>query len=246
MVTCPKCGYENELGRIFCHSCGAKLNLQEIKSPSQGGKRLTKRKGGSPSARMLRRAINIAILAVVIVVILLALQVPSVRPISTTNNDLVAADKKRFELDELASQKTPQTITITEAELNAFIETLGFQKGGGKPLEVVPTRLQFELGDGVVTAVFLGKIHLGGSLDKQLYLSYTGVPAIERGSFVFKRVGGALGALPINAWILEKTGLFDRYYAKVFANLGHEKQVLDSLSSISVSANGVALNYQPH
>ena len=35
---CPKCNYDNELGRIFCHSCGAKLDLTKIKPPTEGAK----------------------------------------------------------------------------------------------------------------------------------------------------------------------------------------------------------------
>jgi hypothetical protein len=246
MLICQKCGYDNELGRIFCHSCGTKLDLSEIKSPSQGGKSLAKKKAGSDAGRIIRRTIDVAILVAVIVVVFLVVQVPNVRPISTSNDDLVSVDKKRFELDELEVKRKPQTITVTEAELNAFISTLGFQGAEGKILEVVPTKVQLELGDGVVTAIFIGKIHLGGSLDKQLYLSCTGVPTIEGGHFVFKRINGALGSLPMSGWILQKTGLFDRYYARAFTNLGHEKQVLDTLSSISVTPQGAVLDYQPH
>jgi hypothetical protein len=245
MVTCPKCGYDNELGRIFCHSCGTKLNLTEIKSTSQGGKSLKKRKAGSPIGRLVRRTVELGSLVALVIVVYLAVQVPGVRPISTSNDDLVSADRKRGELDDLATQKQPRVISITEAELNAFIETLGFEKGEAKTFEVIPTRLQLELGDGVVTAIFIGKVHLGGSADKQLYLSYTGVPAIEGGTFVFKPGGGSLGALPINPWILEKIGLFDRYYGKVFSKLDREKQVLGSLSSISVTPKEALLNYQP-
>jgi hypothetical protein len=45
---------------------------------------------------------------------------------------------------------------------------------------------------------------------------------------------------------LEKTGLFDRYYAKPFGDLGQEKQMLDTLTSISVTPKEVLLTYQPH
>ena len=110
----------------------------------------------------------------------------------------------------------------------------------------MPTRLQIELGDGVVTAIFIGKINFGGSVEKQIYLSYTGVPTTEGGHFVFKCVGGSLGSLPIHPWILEKTGVFDRYYARVFTKLGEEKQVLDSLASISVTPKEAVLTYRPH
>src|SRR5579859_941924 len=185
MVICQKCGYDNELGRIFCHSCGTKLNLSEIKSPSQGGKSLAKKKQGTGAGKIISRVIYLAILVAVIAAVCLALQVPSVRPISTANDDLTSSDKKRFELNDLVAQKQSKTITVSEAELNAFIETLGFQKSDGGIFDLTPTKLQLELGDGVVTAIFLGKLHLGGSVDKQVYLSYTGVPTIEGGQFVF-------------------------------------------------------------
>jgi hypothetical protein len=244
MVVCQKCGYDNELGRIFCHSCGAKLDLSEIKSPSQGGKSLAKKKTGS--WKPFWRMIEVLILLAVIAAVFFAMQVPSVRPISTSSEDLTSSDKKRFALDDAVAQKKPVAITITEAQLNAYIGSLGFPRSQGTALEVIPTKLQLELGDGVVTAIFVGKIHFGGSVEKQLYLSYTGVPTTEGGRFVFKSVGGSLGSLPICPWLLEKTGVFDRSFAKVLANVGQEKQVLDALSSISVSPKEVVLDYQPH
>src|ERR1017187_888392 len=245
MVICSKCGYDNELGRIFCHSCGAKLNLSEIKSPSQGGKVLTKRKS-SDKRRMLRRTINVVILLVIVTTIVLVLQVPALRPISTSSEDLTSIDKKRFELDGLNLQKSPRTITISETELNAFIDTLGLQKGEAKAPSITPSKLQVELGDGFVTAIYISKIHLGGSFEKQLCLTYSGVPSMEHGHLVFNPIAGAVGSLPIHPWILEKTGLFDRYYAKPFGDLGQEKQMLDTLTSISVTPKEVLLTYQPH
>ncbi|HXI85087.1 MAG TPA: zinc ribbon domain-containing protein [Verrucomicrobiae bacterium] len=245
MVICQKCGYDNELGRIFCHSCGAKLNLSEIKSPSQGGKDLTKKKKGG-AVKALRRVVNIVVLLVVVGTLVLALQVPALRPISTSNEDLTSVDKKRFALDGLNLQKTPLTITISETELNAFVDTLGLQKGEAKGAYIVPSKVQIELGDGFVTAIYLSKIHLAGSFEKQLYLSYSGVPTVEGGHFVFKPTGGLVGSLWIHPWILEKTGIFNRYYSKLFKDLGQEKQMLDSLASVSVTSKQVTLKYSPH
>jgi hypothetical protein len=158
----------------------------------------------------------------------------------------VLSDKKRAALDELLAQRQANTITITEGELNSFIQTLGFESGSAGTMQLVPTKFQLELGDGVVTAVFLGKLHIAGSVEKQIYLSYTGVPTVEEGHFVFKPTGGAFGALPMSPWFLVKTGIFDHCFAKLFVNMDKEKQVLDSLSSISVTSQSVVLNYQPH
>ena len=99
MVTCPKCGYDNELGRIFCHSCGTKLNLQEIKSTNEGGRALKKKKGRSPIGRLVRGTINVAIPVALIVTVYLAVQVPGIRPISTTNEPAMSPPKcSAFEL----------------------------------------------------------------------------------------------------------------------------------------------------
>jgi hypothetical protein len=244
MIACSKCGYDNELGRIFCHSCGAKLDLTEIKSPSQGGKSLTKKSGGGVG-KLLSRVVLIAILAIIVVILVLAFQVPNIRPISTSSDDLMMSDKKRTALDELAVQKVPNAITVTEGELNAFIQGVGFQNAQGNGFGVVPSKLQIELGNGVITAIFLGKLHIAGSVEKEIYLSYTGVPTIEGGHFVFKPTVGSFGALPLNAGILAKTGILDHYFAKLFVNMDKEKQVLDSLSSISVTPESIVLNYQP-
>jgi hypothetical protein len=168
------------------------------------------------------------------------------RPISTSSEDLTSIDKKRFELDGLNLQKSPRTISISETELNAFIDTLGLQKSEPKGVAFIPTKLQVELGDGFVTAIYISKIHLNSSFEKQICLTYSGVPAMEGGHLVFKPIGGAVGSLSIHPWILEKTGIFDRCYASLFGNLGQEKQMLDSLASITVTPKAVLLTYQPH
>lgn len=243
MIVCSKCGYDNELGRIFCHSCGAKLDLSEIKSSSQGGAKLKKK--SDAGGKLLGRVIGIIILVALVAAIFLAAQVPSVRPLSTTNRDLLSADKKRFDFDQLSARTTPQEISITEAELNAYIDTLGFKKTDGKGLLVTPTSLQIELGDGVVKVVFLGKLSVGSALEKRLHLSLTGTPVIESGHFEFKPISGAIGSLPIHPWLLEHTGILDHYFETLFASQTHEKQVLDSLKSISVTPQEVVLQYEP-
>jgi hypothetical protein len=242
MLTCSKCGYDNELGRIFCHSCGAKLDLNEIKAPSRGGAKL--KKSGAHGGRLFRRTIGILILLAVLIVLYLAAQVPSVRAISTTNHDLDKSLEKRFDLDQLAIKNQPQVISFTAAELNAFINSLGFEKGKNKTAWMTPSLVQLELGNGIATVVFVGKVSLG-SLSKKVYLSYTGRPMVEDGRFEFVPVRGSIGALPISGSLLARTGIFDNCFGKLFSNLTHEKQVLDSLKSITVTSHQVDLNYVP-
>jgi hypothetical protein len=243
MLTCPKCGYDNELGRIFCHSCGAKLDLSEMKSPSQGGAKL-KKKGSGGAGRLVGRTIGVVILVALVAVIYLAAQVPDVHRISTTSQDQRSAQQKRFDLDQITSSRQPQVITVTEAEINAFIDQ-GFKTGDGKGLAVTPSNLQLELGDGVVKAVFLGKLSVGTFFSKGIYLSLTGAPMIDGGRFEFMPVSGAIGALPVHPWLIEHTGLLKHYFEKLFASQGQEKQTLDSLKSITVTPQEIVLLYEP-
>ena len=243
MLTCSKCGYENELGRIFCHSCGAKLDLSEMKAPSQGGAKLKKK--GSPGAGQFgRRIIGVVILAALIGLIYLMAQVPGVRPISTTSQDLRSAEQKRFDLDQLTTSRQARVISFTEAEINAFIDQ-GFKTSESKGLMMTPSDLKLELGNGVLNAVFLGKLSVGSLFSKGIYLSLTGTPTIEGGHFEFKPVSGAIGSLPVHPWLIEHTGLLKHYFEKLFANQNQERQVLDSLKSITVTPQEIALTYEP-
>jgi hypothetical protein len=73
-----------------------------------------------------------------------------------------------------------------------------------------------------------------------------GVPAIEGDRFVFQPTGGYIGRLPIHPKILRDTGLLDRYYAQLFNSLSGDRELLGSLTAISVDPKGgVELKYDP-
>jgi hypothetical protein len=243
MLTCSKCNYENELGRIFCHQCGAKLDLDNIKHANRGGAKI-KRKGALTPARILIRVINLAIVAVVIWGIYLMAQVPQMDAPSRTNEDLVSADNKRLLLEDLQNQTAPLTIDVTEKDLNTFLGGLSFEKPRGNGVEMIPNTLDIKLRQGVATADFIGTIKFA-SLEKKLFFSYTGVPKIENGEFVFQPIGGTIGNLPIHPKIVEASGVFDRYFGELFGRLKREKTLLDKLAWIRVDTGGALLHYEP-
>ena len=64
MLICPKCGNDNELGRIFCHQCGDRLDLSSIKPPSVAERK--RRLFRAEAIRSTRFLINLVILGVLI------------------------------------------------------------------------------------------------------------------------------------------------------------------------------------
>ncbi len=243
MLTCPKCGFDNQLGRIFCHQCGSKLDLSQIRAPSQGGKRLRNR---LPRVKdMVRWVLELAALVAVIYVFYLMALIPPARIIVSTNEDLLSLNRKRAALEQLTNTKQPASMSVTEAELNSYLDKLGFEKAEGKVIAVEVRHVQMELGEGVVTVVVDGTAKLFGKLDKDVALRYTVVPVIEKGAFFAKPVAADIGQLPFPRVLLDNTAIIQGYYEQLFRGLKDDQQLLERLSSISVNPQRVQLNYQP-
>jgi hypothetical protein len=244
MLTCPKCNYQNELGRIFCHQCGTKLDLEAIKPPSRGGPKI-RRRGDWTTEKLMRLAVEIIVVSLVVWVIWLAASVPDVKFPRPTNAELLDADTKRMNLQQLIDRNRAGTVELTEAQVNAFLGSFSHGKPAGKYLEIVPTAIRVTLNEGTVNVESLGDLHIGPSLRKKVYLSCAGVPAVQDGDFDFRPAGAAFGKLPIHPVLLEATDFIQSYFRKLFGRLGNEKSLLDKLSSIAVKPQLAVLTYQP-
>ena len=244
MLTCPKCSFQNELGRIFCHQCGTKLDLDQVPHQTPGGDRIRRKRRMTP-LRMLRRAIDVAVIVLAIWVIYLICQVPNIRPVQPTNADLLAGDNKRLALEQIELQDRAGTVEVTGAELNGFIGSMSFNKSRGGGLETTPVVLRAELGDGVVTLDYIAELHVGNVFTKRIFMSYTGVPMVQDGFFDFQGVAASVGDLPIHPKILDGTTSIQDTFAKLFSRFSHEHKLLDQLASISVNNKRILLTYKP-
>jgi hypothetical protein len=244
MLKCNKCGFDNELGRIFCHQCGSKLDLNQIKPPSRGGPQI-RRKGKMTPARFARIIIELIFLLAVLWAIYLACQVPELRAFQPTNAQLLAADDKRLVLEQMVQQGRAASVEVTAAELNAFVSSMSFEKSKGAGMEVVPLTLRADLGEGTVELNFLGELRAGDAVRKKLSITYTGVPTVEDGAFEFEPVSAYVGELPIHPILLQTTPLVQDVFERLFSHLDNERSVLDQLSSIEVHHDRVVFTYKP-
>ena len=245
MLTCQKCGYDNELGRIFCHQCGTKLDLSQIKPPGQGGKKL-RRRGAMSVGKVLSLTFRLGVLILLVGVIALGLMVPALRPINLTDNDRQAVRDKRYRLERMIIQRKAVETDFNEVELNAYLSTFTFDKPKeATGLVMQPTNLQIELGDGAVTLVLVGQVKLPGNIEKKLAFRLRGMPALENSQFVFKPVGGAIGSLPLPAAVVQNTSFLQGYFNSIFGSLLDEKGLLDRMAAISVTPSAVRLSYKP-
>ena len=65
MIKCAKCGFENQMGAIFCRQCGEKINMDEISPESiEQGKKKDKAK--QAAAKAIRWTVRILVLLVIL------------------------------------------------------------------------------------------------------------------------------------------------------------------------------------
>jgi hypothetical protein len=247
MLTCPNCGYDNELGRIFCHSCGQKLDLSAIKPPNskEGKKFWKKQKKQFGVGKTIGLALRVLVILGLVLSIILMLQVASVTEEKPSQQDTDSGRSKRVALERFLSQRKPFSVPVSPGELNGFLSSLTFDKAEGKGVVLEPTVLRAELGRSTVTLVLVGTIKAGTKFEKKVSFSYRGQPTLEDGKFVFKPTGGWIGMLPIHPFILDKTGLMQKYFGAIFGNLTEERSILDQLTKLEVEPERVLLEYQP-
>ena len=248
MLVCPKCSFDNELGRIFCHQCGAKLDLDKIK-PTSGPGRIVRRKRRGGWKRVVGWIIEGGLMAAIVWCLYLITRTPEVQPVKSINAEVLAADNKRIALERAIYQSRPSPtglqLRLTPAELDTYLNSKGWDKPPDHGFRIEPIALRVELHDGVVTLKYLGTAKWGEGFAKKIFLSYTGLPSVKDGRFEFAPVAAAIGELPIHPSILRQTGFIQNQFQHLFAKLNDEKELLDHLNSILVERDHVLLVCQP-
>jgi hypothetical protein len=244
MLICPKCNHDNELGRIFCHQCGQKLDINQIKPPSRGGKSLRKKSEFS-AGKAISWILRLAVLGALVWVVYLVAQVPDVKSIETTNADLISFFKKRDAIENAVATKHEISLSFTQTELNKYIDTFKLEKPEGKGLVMSVSNLQVELEKDEATAIVVGKVSVGTSWEKNLYISYTGTPGVEDGKFTFNPVTAHIGALKVPVFLLQRTTFVQSWFNQLFGQLKDEKRLLDSATSVTSDTQALIVTYKP-
>jgi hypothetical protein len=239
MLQCPKCNYDNELGRIFCHSCGTKLDLSQIKPPTEGAK--MRRRVKNRVLTTVRLVVELLLIGVLLLGIALICLTPEVKPFQPSGADLNAAEAKRHALDKMVTNRKGGTVVITEAELNTFLNSMTYDKPTGNGIEVTPVAMRATLlKDGSIKMEFVGNIHFWSAFEKHIYVGYECTPVILDGQCQFLPNGGWLGKLPLHPRLLVGFPLVGDYFGRLFENLKDDKKhLLDSLTTITVSKDAV-------
>lgn len=123
MIRCPKCEAENQIGAIFCRSCGERLNLEDLKPDDIASQ--NRPSGLKTVAVICGRTIKLAIL-LLIVLCLVGLFIPPPQGVEEYENGERRYRGALAKLDSLSRGVPAGTkYTLSTAEINALADAQG-------------------------------------------------------------------------------------------------------------------------
>jgi len=243
-ITCKQCGHVNEGERVYCHSCGAKLErslLPEDPKPETTREKERDRikKLTNPPRDLIARELSTICLVVLWGAVAAAL-IQIARPpdgVPTMSKEH-ALEAPQIDMDLEGALQSPQKIALTEDGINAFLRNKIKAGEPGLAGTVKFERVFVKLDDGVC-----GVVSQRAFLGYPLYGTILYRLAIADNKLQATCVGGYFGRLPVNPKLMASLTVI---YQDLWDKLKPEHKVLDQMASIEVTKkDGVIVSTGP-
>ena len=232
-ITCKQCGHVNEGERVYCHSCGAKLERNLL--PEEAKPDVTPEKERKRIRKLTRPPYDVARdVSTVSLVLLWSIVAAALIQIARPPDDVPPMPKERvldapqmnFELEQALSAPIPQQLALTEDAINAYLQNRIKPGEAGLAGTVKFDRVFVRLENGVCRIVSQRSF-----LDNPLYGSILYQLAIEGNKLQATCVGGYFGRLPVHPKIMRSLAVI---YSDLWEQLKSEQKVLGEMASIEV------------
>lgn len=144
---CASCGYENDPTRVYCHSCGTKLERVASASPPPTGfthptdvLKMKKPRAPLAWARYFGAFAKLAVLAGLAVAVVLALLPPRDIPPPVAADEGLSARLTGL-LDDASSSSEPRAFALPAADINRWLVSGVALQSVDAPLKLRPQRL---------------------------------------------------------------------------------------------------------
>jgi hypothetical protein len=240
-LTCGHCGFVNEAERVYCHSCGSKLDRSllpraedsEEHSPEKARKRISKITNPKSGISVLREVktffqveIGAAVVAVLFVMGLKPDGVPEVKKESMQrmiNSDMM----------EALESPQPRSISFTQDEVNQHL------KKTVKTRDALVPGVDAERTYAVFTP---GVIRMGTEYSLWGYYSIFAEiqfrVEIKDGKFSTPIIGGNVGRLAVDPRLMEYGNWL---FSDTWDTLKRERGEMDKMSRVDVKEGGILL-----
>jgi hypothetical protein len=240
-LICPECRHENEVERVYCHSCGAKLDrsaVKEQKEPVQDTRQRVKKMFDPTRAKIRylffktsKYILGAAALAVVILMILPP-DVPEPK------KELVLASQVRIDMENALQHHSPPQLNFTEDQVNAYLASAlkTKQSALNKPMldfnRAVAAFREAQFTLIVERSVFGFSLFSAGSFGVTL----------NEGKIVTSNQGGAIGRMPIHPLLMQYA---DVIFADIWVALDRDAKLVSKFAGIEFHDKSAALIVTP-
>jgi hypothetical protein len=243
-LACAECGHENEPERIYCHSCGARLDRSAvipIKSRQEGLKETQRRvrRIFDPTRVKVRfwffRTAKLVLGACETAAVIQMVSAPDVPP---PTKPLMLPSQLGFDLENAVNYHRPPQLQYSQEQINAYLaHALKLKQSSlDKPL------LDFRR---VVVGFAEGEVKLTAERAFFGFSLYSGTSykvRLQDGKVVASNNGGSIGRIPVHPMLMN---VLDVMFADVWSGLERERKLVSKMSAIEFHPNSVLLT-APH
>jgi len=227
-IECDKCGFKNDLGRVFCSQCGKKLSLERTSLDDL-------RQQEELDVGLIVKRIVIGVVLTALAAVLVLAFWPTAAPAVLT--DPVGAKQvpmKTKMIVRAMRSKQKMSFTFTEAELNGFLASRA-QSRQVQALAIDIREGSFEL-YGRFRLGFSTNVSFLAGVQAPFSCTLTGAFAQGRLNVVKSRVGhlpmaGPLEAIPLSC------------FESVLNDVVAEPSVVDNVSDVALSGDAAMVKF---
>jgi hypothetical protein len=187
MLTCGKCGTENQLGRIFCGGCGSKLDMSGMSAEAVASQPARRRSSGSGCSF----GVILLIVLIVVVGVAVACLLPSREPIGEMGTKLAKRKiQQALRVFKNLGARRSMGRSFKEADINGYLEHEAAQR-----MEVMNCSVDVRQGSLDVRMNQLLKRIRVGSFSVDLILTFEVTYQEQEGKL--QLTGGRIGKMPL-------------------------------------------------
>jgi hypothetical protein len=239
-LVCPDCHHENELERIYCHNCGARLDRsgvikeKAIAEPAEETQRRLQRlfdtKRGrwrNLTGRLTRTVVGALCLAAGIVMLL-----PADFPPETKSYDF--APMINMDIVSASSSRRTAPLVYSEAQVNSYIASLVRRKDSPAAQGIFPVhRALVEFSEGMC-AIRIQRTFFGLSV----YAGNRYRVTLDDGKINAVTMSAFIGRMPIHPTLAKSTGVL---FQKLWDTLSRERNSVAKTAAIEFHPQSVTL-----
>ncbi len=242
-LKCPGCDYVNEAERVYCHSCGGKLDrsvlpLEDTKAAQESADRTRKRvkKMTNPTSggmlREVKAGATVLIWSAITAMVVQGVRPPRNLPSSKPKID----DASRIissEISEALESPRPQQLVFSQMDVNLHLRSAKAKMGTSDIPWVNFERVAVSF-EPKTCRIWLEQSMFG-------YSFYNGISyAVENvdGKVVYRLLGGSFGRLPIHPALMKYGGFI---FSRAQVALKREGEQFTRMQSVVIEKERVLL-----